>query len=131
LDLDTLGRNKIVIDLGDAVRSMCNIQNAFDLDIFESFFDGYISTASFITNEEIDAIPEGINTIMLELSARYITDAFEEQYFRLDQNSYDNLFKQNKMKAELLIKLYKDFQSKLKSVKDIILLPLLFKWSEV
>lgn len=120
LDLDTLGMNKVVIDIGDAVRSFCNIQNKFDLQIFESILEGYFSSASFIIKEEKDAIPEGINTIMMELSARYITDAFEEKYFKLDQNKYSNLFEQNKNKAVSLIKLYKDFQGKIKSVKDII-----------
>ena len=120
LDLDTLGRNKIVIDLGDAIRSFCNIQNKFDLEIFESIVEGYFSTALFLTKEEKDAIPIGIKTIILELSARYITDAFEESYFKLDNNKYSGLYEQNKSKAESLIKLYKDFQNKAQAVEDII-----------
>jgi Ser/Thr protein kinase RdoA (MazF antagonist) len=120
LDLDTLGMGKIVIDLGDAIRSFCNIQNKFDLEIFQSLIDGYFSSASFITKEEKAAIPVGIKTIMLELSARYITDAFEQSYFRLDQNRYDNLFEQNKSKVKSLIMLYKDFQNKTQVVEDII-----------
>jgi Ser/Thr protein kinase RdoA (MazF antagonist) len=120
LDLDTLGTNKIVIDLGDAIRSLCNIQDKFNLQIFESILEGYFSSAPFITKEEKDAIPIGIKTIILELSARYITDAFEEQYFKLDHNKYSNLFEQNKSKAESLIKLYKDFQNKAQAVEDII-----------
>jgi len=120
LDLDTLGTNKIVIDLGDAIRSFCNIQDKFDLKIFESIVKGYCSTALFLTKEEKDAIPTGIKTIILELSARYITDAFEEQYFKLEHNRYSNLFEQNKLKAESLIKLYKDFQNKAQAVEDII-----------
>ena len=120
LDLDTLGRGKIVIDLGDAIRSFCNVQNKFDLKIFESFIDGYFSSATFITKEEKDAIPTGIKTIMLELSARYITDAFEEQYFRLYNNKYSNLFDQNKSKAKSLLILYKDYENKIQAVEDII-----------
>ncbi len=120
LDLDTLGTNKIVIDLGDAIRSFCNIQDKFDIKIFESIVEGYFSTALFLTKEEKDAIPIGIKTIILELSARYITDAFEEQYFKLEHNKYSNLFEQNKSKAESLIKLYKDFQIKIQLIQDII-----------
>ncbi|MCH7926957.1 MAG: phosphotransferase [Candidatus Dadabacteria bacterium] len=120
LDLDTLGTNKIVIDLGDAIRSFCNIQDKFDLKIFESIVEGYFSTALFLTKEEKDAIPIGIKTIILELSARYITDAFEESYFKLDNNKYSALYEQNKSKAESLIKLYKDFQNKVQAVEDII-----------
>ncbi len=99
---------------------MCNIENAFDLDIFESFLDGYFSTVSFFTKEEKEAVPAGIKTVILELSARYITDAFEEQYFRLDKSRYSDLFEQNKSKAQSLIKLYKDFVNKTQEIKDII-----------
>ena len=120
LDLDTFGINKIVIDLGDAIRSFCNIRDEFNLQIFKSILEGYFSTALFLTKEEKDAIPIGIKTIILELSARYITDAFEEQYFKLDHNKYSNLFEQNKSKAESLIKLYKDFQIKIQLIQDII-----------
>ena len=120
LDLDTFGTNKIVIDLGDAIRSFCNIKDKFDIQIFKSILEGYFSTALFLTKEEKDAIPIGIKTIILELSARYITDAFEVQYFKLEHNKYSNLFEQNKLKAESLIKLYKDFQNKAQAVEDII-----------
>jgi len=120
LDLDTFGINKIVIDLGDAIRSFCNIRDEFNLQIFKSILEGYFSTALFLTKEEKDAIPIGIKTIILELSARYITDAFEEQYFKLEHNKYSNLFEQNKSKTESLIKLYKDFQIKIQLIQDII-----------
>ena len=82
--------------------------------------EGYFSTALFLTKEEKDAIPIGIKTIILELSARYITDAFEQSYFKLDNNKYSGLYEQNKSKAESLIKLYKDFQNKAQAVEDII-----------
>jgi len=120
LDLDTFGINKIVIDLGDAIRSFCNIRDEFNLQIFKSILEGYFSTALFLTKEEKDAIPIGIKTIILELSARYITDAFEVQYFKLEHNKYSNLFEQNKSKTESLIKLYKDFQIKIQLIQDII-----------
>ncbi len=120
LDLDTLGKDKIVIDIGDAVRSFCNNDNKFDLEIFKSWIEGYFSSASFITKEEKNSIPAGIETFILELAARYITDAFEEKYFKLDQDKYSGLFEQNKTKAESLIVLYKDFESKTEKIEGII-----------
>ncbi len=120
LDLDTLGRNKIVIDLGDAIRSFCNNQNKFDLEIFRSLMEGYFSSTSFLTHKEIDAIPAGIKTIILELAARYITDAFEQKYFKLEEKKYSTLYEQNTTKAQSLISLYEDIFSKMEWVEDII-----------
>ncbi|HSG30774.1 MAG TPA: phosphotransferase, partial [Thermodesulfobacteriota bacterium] len=105
LDLDTLGRNKIVIDLGDAIRSFCNTQNKFDLEIFRSLMEGYFNSVSFLTHEEIDHIPAGIKTIVLELAARYITDAIEEKYFKLEEMKFPTLYVQNTTKAQSLISL--------------------------
>jgi len=128
LDLDTIARHKIVIDLGDAVRTWCNqadegdYKNAsFDINLFKAMVDGYLSSAKkFITSEEIAAIPEGIETILLEISARFITDAFEESYFKLDSKKYSDLFEQNQSKARAQINLYKDFQKKKGQVVTII-----------
>ncbi|MFQ5786707.1 MAG: phosphotransferase enzyme family protein, partial [Thermodesulfobacteriota bacterium] len=123
LDLDTLGRDKIIIDIGDAVRSWCSNDEGnaiFDLEIFEKMMSGYLSTAKFITREEKESIPEGIVMMILELSARYITDAFEESYFKLDTESYPNLYEQNKSKAVFQMLFYDDFQKKRRRIDQVI-----------
>lgn len=127
LDLDTLSKHKIVVDIGDAVRSWCKCESdvgervaVFDLEIFGSFMKGYINTATFLVPEEIRAIPEGTATMMLELSARYIIDAFEESYFTLDNSRYRDLFEQNISKVEEQIGLYEDFQRKRPDVDEIV-----------
>lgn len=128
VDLDTLGTGKIVIDIGDAIRSWCHKltdidggDDLFDLDIFRCIMLGYLSTAVFMTREEIESIPEGVVMMMLELSARYITDAFEESYFRLDSERYPNLFEQNKMKAFAQMRLFNDFKKKIDKVDKILI----------
>ena len=128
VDLDTLGTNKIVIDIGDAVRSWCHkVRDAdedydlFDLDIFRCVMSGYLSTASFMTREEIKSIPEGVAMMMLELSARYIRDAYEESYFRLDSERYGNLYEQNKMRAFDQMRLHSDFEKKRDKVDKILI----------
>jgi Ser/Thr protein kinase RdoA (MazF antagonist) len=127
LDLDTLGKDKIVIDLGDAVRSWCNSSEegdvkgtTFNINIFEHMIRGYFQTANFITTDEKMKIPDGIELMTLELSARYITDAFEESYFTLDKLRYPSLYEQNKQKAIAQLQFYDDFQSKQNIVVQII-----------
>ena len=123
LDLDTLGRDKIVIDIGDAVRSWCNNdekKGCFDLDIFENMMSGYLSAAEFITKQEIESISEGISLMILELSARYITDAYEETYFKLDSERYPNLYEQNKAKAIFQMLFYDNFRKKRKRIDQVL-----------
>lgn len=127
LDLDTLGKNKIIIDIGDAVRSWCFYADEsdkkevqFNLEIFESMMSGYLSSAFFMTDAEIESIPQGVELMILELSARYIMDAFEESYFKLDPEEFPTLYEQNKTKAISQIYQYDDFQMKRKNIDQII-----------
>jgi Ser/Thr protein kinase RdoA (MazF antagonist) len=128
VDLDTLGTGKIVIDIGDAIRSWCHRlidldgeDDLFDLDMFRSIMSGYLRTAVFMTREEIESVPDGVVMMMLELSARYITDAYEESYFRLDSEKCSNLFEQNKTKAFAQMRLFNDFQEKIDKVENILI----------
>src|SRR3989344_288760 len=118
LDLDTLGRHKVTTDIASGARTWCNkaeegdIENAgFDLEIFEGMLKGYLSSAEFITKKEIKAISETIEKVILVLVTRFITDAFEEKYFRLNTNQYKNLYQQNKTKALAQLALYNDFRN--------------------
>ncbi|MGI9533740.1 MAG: phosphotransferase enzyme family protein [Thermodesulfobacteriota bacterium] len=124
IDLDTMGRNKIVYDIGDAVRSWCMVAKkgevSFDLGLFKAIIKGYMSTAKFLTIPETLAIKDGIKTVTLELSARYITDAYEEKYFRLDEKKYTNLVEQNTLKAVNLINFYHEFKKKDGEIDKII-----------
>lgn len=127
LDLDTLGKHKIIVELGDAARSWCNpsgeddLKNAyFDIKIFQKMMEGYFSEAKFLEKDEIAAIPEGIETIMLELAARFITDAFNESYFKLNKTLYPSLYAQNKNKAAVQLKSYEDFVDKKAAAAKIL-----------
>ncbi|MDP3772203.1 MAG: phosphotransferase [bacterium] len=115
LDLDTMGRNTILVDLGDAIRSWCNPADEDDyrgayLDekLFRHFIRGYTRTAGFLTREERESIPAGLEMIILELAARFVTDAFEEKYFKLDNARYPNLYEQNVTKARAQVALLDD-----------------------
>jgi Ser/Thr protein kinase RdoA (MazF antagonist) len=88
IDLDTLGRMTIPVELGDAFRSWCNptgedvLEAHFELKLFEAGITGYaVQTPGLLTAAEVDAIPAAIETIALELAARFCADALEESYF--------------------------------------------------
>ena len=127
LDLDTLGEYKISTDIASGARTWCNIadegdvkNSKLDLKVFEKMIDGYLSSAEFVTKKEVKSIPETIERVILVLVARFITDAFEEKYFRLNPRKYKNLYEQNKTKALAQLALYNDFISKKKSINKII-----------
>jgi Ser/Thr protein kinase RdoA (MazF antagonist) len=86
LDLDTMGRLPLDIELGDAARSWCNphgedvTEARFDADIFEAAFTSYLRARPLPT-EEREALVPGIERICLELAARFAADALRECYF--------------------------------------------------
>lgn len=127
LDLDTLGRDTVLIDIGDAVRTWCKHEgqrgkekSVFSLPTFEDMLYGYTLEAIFLTQAEFSAIPESVETIVLELAARLVTDAFEEKYFRWQKSRYLSLYFQNKAHAEAQIAFYEDFQNQKSVVEEII-----------
>lgn len=88
LDLDTVGRHCVLGELGDAGRSMCREENVFSLPIFDAFFSTYLAWSPGLTSEEIRRIPESIETIAWELTARFLSDALEECYFSWDSSIF-------------------------------------------
>ena len=88
LDLDTMARASLDVELGDALRSWCNTATeddpapAFDLATYQAARAGYLAVAgSWLTPAEVAAIGGGIERICLELSARFAADALNERYF--------------------------------------------------
>jgi Ser/Thr protein kinase RdoA (MazF antagonist) len=95
IDLDTLGRMPVALELGDALRSWCNpatedAANArFVRPLFEAAVGGYAEAAQgFLTPAEWQAIPAGTLTITVELAARFCADALRERYFGWDSRRY-------------------------------------------
>ena len=117
IDMDTMMRGSVVTEMGDAFRSWCgtsgedSTSQVFDDEVFRAGLAGYIETAEGITKEEIDAIPEGIRILTLELASRFVTDAYEESYFA-QSSKYASLYEQNKTKAENQLLFLKAFEEK-------------------
>ena len=115
IDLDTFMYSTIAIEMGDALRSWCMPEGEdtemarFDLDIYNTALNGYISTAKFLTPEERNSISYGVKLITLELAARFLIDALRQSYFTLDSSKYQSLFIQNKKRAENQFEFFRQF----------------------
>jgi hypothetical protein len=88
IDLDTLSRMTIAYEMGDALRSWCNpagedtTDTSFDLGRFGAAVRGYAAgLGGLLTRPEIDALAGGLETVCVELAARFCVDAFEDRYF--------------------------------------------------
>ncbi len=86
LDLDTMGRLPLDVELGDAWRSWCNprgedtAEPEFSVDVFEASAAGYLSERP-LPAELRESLAGGVERICLELAARFAADALNERYF--------------------------------------------------
>jgi Ser/Thr protein kinase RdoA (MazF antagonist) len=106
LDLDTLARLTIPIELGDAFRSWCNPAGedepgaGFDAEIFGAAVRGYAGAApGLLAREEIEALVSGAQTIALELAARFCADALYESYFGWNPQKFPSRSEHNRVRA--------------------------------
>jgi hypothetical protein len=94
VDLDTVKPGLIHYDVGDCLRSGCNLAGeetarwqavTFDLDMGKAILGGYLSVArSFLTPDDYDYLFDGIRLIAFELGLRFFTDHLAgDQYFKV------------------------------------------------
>jgi Ser/Thr protein kinase RdoA (MazF antagonist) len=107
VDLDTVGRMVWPHEMGDALRSWCNPAgedvDAVELDatLFTAAVEGYAETAStLVTAEERSRLVEGLATICVELSARFLADALNERYFGWNADRYATRGDHNLVRAK-------------------------------
>lgn len=98
IDLDTMARGTLDVELGDAMRSWCNRGSenepnpVFDLEVFQAAMTGYArgwkdsdsQHDAAPTPDEWFSIIDGTERITLELASRFACDALEETYFGFD-----------------------------------------------
>jgi len=105
VDLDTLARMPIAVELGDAFRSWCNPRGEaeaadFEVDFFRAGLRGYAETMGDLPGPaERAAIPAQIEIICVELAARFCADALEERYFNWDRRKYGSASEHNERRA--------------------------------
>ncbi|MFO0581483.1 MAG: phosphotransferase [Anaeromyxobacter sp.] len=107
IDLDTLARMSVVLELGDAWRSWCNPAGEddpsaarLDLGLFEASVRGYAEgAAGLLEPAELAALPRAVELIALELSARFCADALDESYFGWDRSRFPSASEHNLLRA--------------------------------
>ena len=107
IDLDTLARDTLGAELGDAMRSWCGTagedvaQASFDLDIFEAAMRGYASGAAAWgpTDDEWAAVVTSTERIATELAMRFAADALNESYFGWDKARFARAGDHNLLRA--------------------------------
>jgi len=106
VDLDTLARMRLPLELGDAFRSWCNpagedeVHATFSLELFEGSIAGYATEAHDLPDAaEREALVTATETICLELAARFCADALEERYFGWDERRFATRGEHNEVRA--------------------------------
>lgn len=107
VDLDTLGLSTIAFELGDALRSWCNPYGedagrvAFDLAVFGAAVRGFCAVAApLITADERTSIVIGLETVCVELAARFAVDLFRDAYFGWDPARFASRHAHNLIRAQ-------------------------------
>jgi Ser/Thr protein kinase RdoA (MazF antagonist) len=97
IDLDTLGYQLLAYEVGDALRSWCNRSGEdteepdLDIDVIAAAMTGYRrGIGDLLTRVELESIAPGLETVCLELAARFCRDVFEDRYFGWDPKQFPN-----------------------------------------
>lgn len=112
IDLDTIAEMPVAFELGDALRSWCNLADEdspaarFSGERYRAALAGYEAGApGLLTPAERDAIPRATVAIALELAARFAADALNESYFGWDRTRFDSASEHNLARARAQLQL--------------------------
>jgi Ser/Thr protein kinase RdoA (MazF antagonist) len=106
VDLDTVGLGTIAFELGDAMRSWCNPRGedvgavGFDLPIFAAAIGGFLAeVGALVSRDERVSIVVGLETVCIELAARFAVDVFDDRYFGWDATRFASRRAHNLVRA--------------------------------
>jgi len=112
VDLDTIARFAVPLELGDALRSWCNLaaedssEARFSVARFEAALAGYREGAGeLLTADEWRAVPGATLSIAVELAARFAADALNESYFAWDARRFESASAHNLARAAAQLEL--------------------------
>ena len=125
IDLDTVSPGLVQVDVGDAVRSICNPAGeeeanlgkvTFDEDLFFAFMKGYMKEAgSFMTDADREYLYEAIRLLPLELGLRFFQDYLAgDKYFKVRQPG------QNLNRARVQFRLCEAIEAREGKIRDLI-----------
>ena len=103
VDLDTLGRMPLAVELGDALRSWCNpageeAEAAISVELFHAALQGYGEIRPLSPAQRAQIV-RGVEQISLELAARFCRDAWEDRYFGWDSARFPSRVAHNLHRA--------------------------------
>jgi len=126
IDLDTLARMPVALELGDALRSWCNpaTEDAPDARFVRPFYaaaiEGYATAArGLLGPQEWSAIADGTLTITVELAARFCADALRERYFRWDESRYASSSAHNQARTRAQLKIASTLRAELPALREL------------
>jgi len=106
IDLDTLSRGPLWVELGDAWRSWCNRRPEddpeadFDAEIFEASAAAWREAVDFeFERGELESLAHGVERLALELATRFATDVLEERYFGWNPDRFESAAEHNLQRA--------------------------------
>jgi Ser/Thr protein kinase RdoA (MazF antagonist) len=127
IDLDTLAHMPLPLELGDAFRSWCNprgedtYDSEFRLDLFAAAVAGYAGvTSAFLLPAEWQSFVTASRIIMIELAARFATDALNESYFGWNSLKFADASAQNQVRAAGQLQLYESLTSQNEAAEKIV-----------
>ena len=125
IDLDTVMPGSSLYDFGDAIRSGATYAREDEADLtkvylavelFEAFAKGFIEgTNNRLEEVEIDMLPIGAKTIILEQGMRFLTDYLDgDLYYKITYGEH------NLVRTRTQLKLVKDLENKWEEVNRIV-----------
>ncbi len=126
LDLDTLARGSLSVELGDALRSWCNpmgessLEAHCDLGLAEAALEGFRAAAGDRIAAGLEAVPLGLETIAIELAARFATDVFEDRYFGWDASRFRSRVEHNRARAASQLALARSVAEARPALEDVV-----------
>lgn len=125
IDLDTVSPGLVQIDVGDAVRSICNPAGeeeanlgkvTFDENLFLAFMKGYVKEAgSFMTAADREYLYDAVRLLPFELGLRFFQDYLAgDRYFKVRQPG------QNLNRARVQFRLCEAIEAREGKIRDLI-----------
>ena len=125
IDLDTVSPGLMHVDVGDAVRSICNPAGeeelnlgkvTFDENLFLAFMKGYLKEAgTFMTETERAYLYDAIRLLPFELGLRFFQDYLAgDKYFKVRQPG------QNLNRARVQFRLCEAIEARERSIREIL-----------
>ncbi|MGH8557487.1 MAG: phosphotransferase enzyme family protein [Methylococcales bacterium] len=124
VDLDTVKSGLIHYDIGDCLRSCCNIAGeseegakaGFDLDICEAILAGYFKESrAFLTASDLDHLHDAIRLLPFELGLRFLSDYLEgNRYFKVEFPEH------NLIRASVQFQVVKSVEKQEKAIRSLI-----------